>query len=938
MTSPIPTSTYRLQFHKGFTFQHALDLVPYLHDLGITWVYASPIFRATPGSLHGYDICDHNELNPEVGTREELDVLLAALKEHGMRMVLDFVPNHMGIAEEANTWWMDVLENGPASTYARYFDIDWRPVKSELENKILLPILGEHYGRELAAGKLKMEFRAGVFTLDYLGRRLPVAPCTTQSLLETAREKLKAADQPVPAEMESIILAVEHLPPGTETGSDTIARRALEVSVIKSRLAALCAAETSIQAAIEESVADIQTDLEAYDALIQAQPYRLASWRVAAEEINYRRFFDINNLAAIRMELPEVFDATHRFVFELLSGDVVAGLRIDHVDGLFDPRSYLTQLQERMAAIKQAKPEDKPLYLLVEKILAPMEILRQDWPVHGTTGYEAGAQITSVLVDADTEEVFTSAYARFIDGREAYSKLVYQSKLLVMRVSMASEVNVLGHMLNRISETNSWYRDFTLNALTAAIREVIACFPVYRTYLTPDGIVAVEDRKIINRAIALACRRNPAMERSVFEFLRDVLMPPEDNPHPVDEEARLQFTMKFQQATGPITAKGVEDTTFYIYNRFVALNEVGGEPHEFGIPLELFHDKNIARLEQVPQSMVGTSTHDTKRSEDVRARLAALSEMPKDWSRLIFRWHKSNQKYVQNLDEAKAPDANEEYLLYQILIGSWPMAPMSDEERAVYIQRIQEYMVKAMREAKVNSSWTEPHPARDEAVGSFITSILTPGPGNRFLPAFEPVAHRISELGMINSLSQTVLKLTMPGVPDIYQGQEFWDLSLVDPDNRRPVDYEARRQSLKTLQDNPPSAADLLGNWQDGRIKQLVTSRLLHLRRDWPELFQHGSYVPVRGDGEFADCCIAFRREHGGRSILVVVPRLSSRVGTPPVGDHWKDTALAEGFTTKVSAIELFTGRTLNADAGLTAMSSLLTDFPVAVYVVNKDA
>ena len=933
--TPAPTATYRLQFHKDFAFRRAAQLVPYLASIGVDYVYASPIFRATPGSQHGYDICDHNQLNPELGSQADFSHFISELERHGLKLMLDFVPNHMGIAEAVNTWWMDVLENGPSSPFARFFDIDWQPVKRELETKVLLPILGDQYGRVLESGDLKLSFRDGAFFLDYYGRLLPIAPRTTRPLLEQVGQKLHERGLPTPAELQSIIFTLEHLPARTETDPGKINERAREKEVAKTRLSRLCAEEPAVREALDAVVAEIQAggehrNFDAYDALISAQPYRLAYWKVAGEEINYRRFFDINNLAAIRMEVPEVFEATHRLLFELLSSGVVAGLRIDHVDGLWDPRGYLAALQARYAELRGVDAKSRPLYLLVEKILGKGERLRGDWPVSGTTGYETGAQIGSVLVDADAKDDFTDLYAKFIGFRLSYAEIIYRSKLLVMRISMASEVNVLGHMLNRISETNRWYRDFTLNSLTTAIREVIACFPVYRTYLTPDGHVAEEDRRVIHRAIALARRRNPAIERTVFEFLRDVLIPPAENSHPVDEAARLQFVMKFQQCTGPITAKGVEDTAFYIYNRLVALNEVGGEPEIFGETVESFHHHNGERLGSFPDSLVATSTHDTKRSEDVRARIAALSEMPHEWAKAIRRWHTANRKHLVEIEGETAPDANEEYLLYQTLVGSWPLEPMSDGERADYIRRIQEYMLKALHESKINSSWTEPNNAWDKASVQFVENILTPRRGNRFLQDFEQFAEAVAPLGMINSLSQTVLKLTIPGVPDIYQGQEMWDFSLVDPDNRRPVDYELRIRRAADLLEKKPSASELLKHWRDGRIKLHVTQQLLRFRRDHPALFRRGNYTALTSSGKCAASCVAFRREHRKQSILVIAPRLSSRVGTPPIGSAWGDTTVmipkAPGEGTN-----LFTGERVTIGESV-RLRDALADFPVAVF------
>jgi (1->4)-alpha-D-glucan 1-alpha-D-glucosylmutase len=925
----IPTATYRIQFHHQFGFRAATEIIPYLHSLGVSHLYASPIFKATPGSLHGYDVCDHNLLNPELGNRAEFDAMIAALHEHDMSMILDFVPNHMGIGQPENGWWMDVLENGPSSPFANFFDIDWRPLKRELEYKVLLPILGDQYGRVLEKGELQLGYNDGLFSLHYYETRLPISPRTARPILARTLELVRAklAEEPL-QELESILTALEHLPNRLETAPEKVAERARERQVIQRRLRRLCADAGPVELAINQAIFELNHPetphgYDVLDELISGQCYRLSYWRVAAEEINYRRFFDINTLAAIRMELPEVFEAAHQLVFDLLRTGAICGLRIDHVDGLYDPRTYLERLQERGGEILGKDPAQRPLYLAVEKILAPGEHLPRDWPVHGTTGYEFANQVISVLIDQRAERAFDDLYHRFLDKHPRYHELVYRSKLLVMRSAMSSEVNVLGNMLNRLSETNRWYRDFTLNSLTAAVREVIACFPVYRTYLHHEREPSAEDRRVVDRAIWMARRRNPALERTVFEFLRDVLVPSPDNPHPVNEEERRAFVMKFQQCSGPITAKGVEDTAFYIYNRLIALNEVGGEPGIFGANLDTFHAQNGARLIEVPHCMLATSTHDTKRSEDVRARIAALSEMPDEWAHCVDTWHELSSTLKRELDGEAAPDVNEEYLLYQTLLGSWPLTSLNEESQADYIARIQAYMEKAVREAKVNSSWIEPNQQWDEALRGFVADLLSE---RRFRESIEPMAARVAELGMVNSLSQTVLKSTVPGAPDIYQGNETWDFSLVDPDNRRPVDYELRRRLLESVE-KKVDPADLLANWKDGRIKMFVTQRLLRLRREVPGIFDHGSYTGIYARGEHAQSCIAFSRSEGAENLLVIVPRLSSRVGFPPLGDLWTDTEVQFSGNLR----NVFTGELVNGNQ--LRIADALRLFPVGVFV-----
>ncbi len=940
----IPTSTYRLQFNRTFTFNDARAIVPYLHELGISDCYASPYFQARAESLHGYDITDHNKLNAGIGTREEYDAWVAELHRRGMGQLLDFVPNHMGVGEPRNQWWMDVLENGPSSIYAPYFDIDWNPLKSDLAGKVLLPILGDQYGRVLERGELKVEFAAGSFSLRYFDHEFPIAPGTYRHILAIALEKLaEFKDEDFYAELQSIVTALEYLPRRNETDPERIAERAREKEIIKKRLERRCQEAPPVQEAIEAALLQFNgtpgdgRSFDALDELLNDQAYRLAFWRVAAEEINYRRFFDINDLAAIRMELPEVFDATHQLVLELVGSRAVTGLRIDHPDGLYLPKEYFAKLQRRCAEATGSEigNDGRAIYLVVEKILSGKETLPGDWPVHGTTGYEFGRLVAGLLADRANEDAMTKTYRRFIGHSIHFGHLVYAKKRLVMRLSLANDVNVLGAMLDRLSEKNRWFRDFTLDALERAVSETIACFPVYRTYANGDGVVSEADRAVIERAIAEAKRRNPAIEESVFNFLRDILL--FRFPENLDEEARREhanFVLKFQQSTGPIMAKGLEDTAFYIYNRLVALNEVGGEPQQFGVPVEEFHAHNSAVQRAWPSTLLTTSTHDTKRSEDVRARMVAISEVPHLWQKALQRWRTINRRAKRQVNESDAPEANEEYLLYQTLLGTWPVdnagtaAPNATPE---YVERIQEYMTKALKEAKVNTSWIQPNEQWDTAAREFVARILEPGPKNKFVPAFLPLVEEIARLGAINSLSQTLIKCTAPGVPDIYQGNETWDFSLVDPDNRRPVDYEQRQHMLAGLTNADP--ADLFQNWPDGRIKMFLIRQLLHFRRDQPDLFREGNYVPLNVTGAHAGSCLAFAREHAGKWIVVLAPRLTARVGFPPIGERWQDTAIElPEAAAQSAATELFTGREMRTDGRMLRLSAALAVLPLALF------
>ena len=938
----IPTATYRLQFNKNFTFRQAREIVAYLHHLGISDAYASPYFQAGPESLHGYDITDHNKLNAAIGSREDYDAWVAELHAHGMGQIVDFVPNHMGINDPQNTWWQDVLENGPSSLYAPYFDIDWRPLKTDLHDKVLLPILGDQYGRVLERGELQVRFDGGSFSLTYFDHVFPIAPGTYRYILELALENLaEFRDEDFYAEFQSIRTALEYLPRRTETNPGRIKERAREKEIIKKRLERRCAEAPQVQRAIEKAVETINghvgdpRSFDRLDELLNAQSYRLAFWRVAAEEINYRRFFDVNDLAAIRVELPEVFDAAHKLLFELVASDAVSGLRIDHPDGLYRPLEYFEKLQSRCAkALRVPLPKDgRAIYLIVEKILTGDEQLPQNWPVHGTTGYDFANQVAGVLVDHNAEGAITKIFKRFIGHSLHFGHLVYAKKRLVMRISLANEVNVLGNMVDRLSEQNRWFRDYTLEALARAVRETIACFPVYRTYLEPGKPVSEEDRAVIERAVAAAKRRNPAIEESVFNFLLDLLL--FRFPENLDEEQRAahaQFVLKFQQFTGPITAKGLEDTVFYIYNRLAALNEVGGEPQLFGLSVETFHQRNLRRERDWPASLLATSTHDSKRSEDVRARMLAISEIPQLWGRSLQKWRTANRRFKKQIDEAEAPDAGEEYLLYQTLLGTWPVdldgAPVSSVGQE-FVTRIQRYMAKALKEAKLNTSWIQPNENWDDAMREFVARILEPGPRNKFLPIFLPVAAEIARLGAINSLAQTAIKLTTPGVPDIYQGTEIWDDSLVDPDNRRPIDYARRREMLAQIE--KVSANELMQCWPNGRIKMRLTQRLLHLRRENPELFREGNYESLNFGGELAECAIGFARRHGDRAIIVIVPRLSSQVGFPPVGDRWQDTHVL--LSSQLTGLrDVFCDRELRAENSQLRLTEAMSQLPFAVF------
>ena len=957
----IPVSTYRLQFNRSFTFEHAREIVSYLHDLGITDLYCSSYLKAVPGSLHGYDVVDPTQLNPEVGTDAEFRKLVETLRAHRMGQVLDVVPNHMGIGRSANPWWLDVLEHGPGSRYATFFDIDWSPLKPELEDKVLLPILGDLYGTVLENREITLVYEGGLFHVRYGDHRLPIsiksAILILQHRLDVLVEQSGAGDPQYLQEMLSIMTAMSHLPPGGERNAVRVAERYREKGIIKRRLEAVVRENPAVQAFLEENVRLFNgtrgdsRSFDLLDRLLTEQAYWLSYWRVASEEINYRRFFDINELAAIRMEDPAVFRAFHERIFELVQNGEVTGLRIDHVDGLYDPGDYLRRLHEwaRTALAAESADTQSPLFLVVEKILGKGEPLPESWIVHGTTGYEFLNLVNGLFVDGSKAKALDDAYHRFTGERQSFDDLVYAKKQLIMLASMSSEINVLGYQLNRLSERDRRSRDFTLNSLTHAIREIIACFPVYRTYVTDaaDGVME-RDREYIQRAVARAKRRNPALSGLVFDFVRDLLLNRGDDRDRQDHAERLAFVMKFQQTTSPVTAKGIEDTAFYIYNRLVSLNEVGADPGEVGVSVDTFHKRMRERRAHWPCSLSATSTHDTKRSEDVRARINILSEIPQEWKIRAMRWSRLNRKYKSEVDAQPVPDRNDEYLLYQTLLGTWPLNAMDATAYRTYRDRIQEYMAKAMKEAKVHTSWMNPNKAYEEAVHHFVEAILDREHPNPFLEDLLPFQESIAQWGMWNSLAQLMIKLAAPGIPDFYQGTELWDFSLVDPDNRRPVDYRKRRELLTELRQRCSTSSDrirlvqeLMKTATDGRIKLYVTMMGLQHRRTNPAMFHEGEYVPLETGGQRGTHVCAFTRIYRDQAVVAVVPRLvgglASQIRTPPVGlGVWSDTwVTAPSWTPETRYRNLMTEEIIpvRSEEGRQTMevAAILNELPVAL-------
>lgn len=946
----IPQSTYRLQFNRAFTFSDAMDVIPYLAELGISHVYASPYSRARPGSLHGYDIVDHHQINPEIGTPEEYERFVDVLHQHGLGQILDIVPNHMGIMGSDNSWWLDVLENGEASPYAEFFDIDWYPLKDELQGKVLVPMLGDQYGMVLDRGELKLTFdqAAGEFSLLYFHHRFPVDPreyprILGQSLTEL-QDRAGAANEDV-LELQSLTTAFEHLPPREEPSAEKRAERLRDKETHKRRLASLCARVPAISGFLETAVAKINGipgDTGSFDQLhelIKKQAFRLAYWRVAADDINYRRFFDVNDLAALRQEDEAVFQQTHEFILQLLRDGKLDGLRVDHPDGLYDPRQYFDRLQ-------QAGNHSKRHYIVAEKILTREEKIPRNWPIDGTTGYNFLNVVNRLFIETASERKLTWIYKRFIGRDIDFEDLVYRCKKLVMDTSLNSELNVLANDLSRIALADRHTCDFTLKSLRDALTEVAALFPVYRTYANEQGL-SESDQGYIDEAVDRAIWRNSAAEPSIFEFIRELLLRERYEGRPkYYQRAVVRFAMRFQQYTSALMAKGLEDTSFYRYNCLTSLNEVGGNPLRFGASPEEFHAEMVTRAREWPLEMSSTSTHDTKRSADVRARINVLSEMPLVWHRHVRQWRRMNRDKKASLAGRKAPDPNDEYLLYQTLVGAWPLQT-SGVPDATFVRRVCEYMRKATREAKTHTNWANPNEAYEKALIDFVESVLA---SKEFCDSFVPFQSDLAYFGMLNSLSQTVITLTAPGVPDIYQGTELWDFSLVDPDNRRPVDYQTRREQLQELaraffpgkQCSDRQLQSITQNMEDGRIKLHTITSVLRLRARLPQLFSRGEYLPLTVTGEKSKHVVAFARRLGNQLLVVAVPRLCSQLmeykaGLPVGREAWQQTRIQIPGVVSPPMRNVFTGDMetsgLAGPPVLLQASDLLRRFPVAVLI-----
>lgn len=947
----IPASTYRLQFHRRFRFDHAAALLPYLEALGITDLYASPVFQARRGSTHGYDVTDPTRLNVELGGEANFETLAKALQARGMGLLVDIVPNHMAASVE-NRWWTDVLESGQGSPFADFFDIDWHSPKKALESKVLLPILGGPYGRMIEEQELSLRMEKGGFIVHCHSAKLPVSILSYPRILSlrlSSLEETYGPDHPSFRELWDLITTIEHLPKVAAADAESAREQYVSEEEIKKRLLRLYTERPEIRGHIDETVRMVNGrkndpgSFDTLDRILSEQHYWLSFWRLANEEINYRRFFAVSDLVSLRVEDPRVFDASHDLILRLAREGKITGLRVDHVDGLYDPHGYLVRLMQRLTGSEAPTPP-QGFYVLVEKILGAEEALPPEWPIHGTTGYDFLNALNGVFLSARGMKTLDEIYARFVGFAPDFRETVYRSKKMVMDSLFAGEMHSLGQHLGRLAEQDRYGRDLPLKELHAALIEVTACFPVYRTYARSSELSA-RDIRHITKALKWAQQRSTEASTPVFDFLRRVLLL--ETPASLAGAGRedwLRFLMRWQQFTGPIMAKGVEDTVFYIHNRLVSANEVGGYPDSPGVSVGAFHSRGESAASRWPHTMNTTSTHDTKRSEDVRARINVLSEIPEEWEKRLQQWSRQNAGKRRTVNGIPTPAPGEEILFYQTLLGAWPL---DEGELPGLKPRIEGYMVKAMREAKVHTRWIRPNIPHEVAVKEFAASLLEDlsPETNAFLADFLPFQRKIARYGAINGLSQLLLKITAPGVPDIYQGTELWDFSLVDPDNRRPVDYPRRArllQELMTLESQglAPLSRDLLASWEDGRIKLFVTYKALSFRRERKELFLDGAYLPLAVTGGLKEHALAFARKRGDAWAIAAVPRLVTRLAPPgefPVGLGVWGARPAVRLPAEAPGRwrNAFTGEVLHASGGdgakLLHLHAVFHDFPAAL-------
>lgn len=926
----IPNSTYRIQFNYRFGFQSATEILQYLSDLGIGDIYASPVLRAKKGSMHGYDTVNPDQINPELGTQEEFDSLIDRCAELNMYWLQDIVPNHMSYSIE-NKWLIDLLENGSNSQYFDFFDIEWNHPHASARQRVLAPFLGDYYQKIIEAGELKLVYTEEGFSINYYDNSLPLKMESYADILSYRLDKLRnkiGKNNPDMIRYLGVLYVLKSLP-----GSDQIDERYDQIKFVKGILWELYSSNQDIKMFIGENLKiyngekDQPESFNMLDQLLGQQYFRLAYWKVANEEINYRRFFNISELISLKMENENTFNRVHSFILKYIRDNKIHGLRIDHIDGLYDPVNYLRRLRSRA----------QNSYIVIEKILEQKELIPEEWPIDGTTGYDFTNMVNSLFVKSENEQYISNIYHSFSKMRQSFEEIVADRKRMIIQARLAGEVERLAFIIEKVSSMDRYGIDITMHGLKNALEELLIWFPIYRTYINSEGI-SERDEKYIRSMLDLVMHRRPAMKNE-FEYIGNLLL--QKYSDPLNEEKKntaLDFVMKFQQLTGPLMAKGFEDTALYVYNRLVSLNEVGGNPSYFGIPLKEFHEFIIKRFSQFPDSMNATSTHDTKRGEDTRARINVISEMPQLWEEKLKKWNKMNLQHKLSPDTWPVPTENDEYMLYQNILGTLPEDFLSagSEKTETYIVRIKEYAVKACREAKLQSSWINPNPKYEEGIQNFVEKILTPSDQNEFIADLAEFSKTIAEYSVYNSISQTLIKLTVPGVPDIYQGSELWNLSLVDPDNRTDVDYRQRIEFLKDISENsdkPEFLDRLLMNRNSGQIKMFVIHHTLSLRNRHQELFARGEYIPLQSEGGFADNIVSFMRVMNDKYMVVIVPRFLTDIAPEnelPLGNEkWKDTAVI--LPEKYSGLKnLFTGMQVSGD-GKIMIGESLSCFPAAV-------
>lgn len=927
----IPSSTYRLQFNPQFGFKQAREIISYLKTLGISDVYASPVFKAKKGSPHGYDVVDMNQLNPDLGTDDDFNLLMKDLKKSGIGWVQDVVPNHMAFDGE-NQMLMDVLENGQHSEFFDFFDIEWFHFYESLSERLLAPFLGRHYSESLEAKEISLRYDDSGFHIRYYSLKLPLKIESYVRVITHRLQDLRIKlgdDHPDLIKFLGILYSLKNLP---EAREERLGRYS-QIQFVKRILWELYNSSQDVKEFIDENIAifngekTANSDHTLLDNLLSEQLFRLSFWKVATEELNYRRFFNINGLISLRIEDERVFNGTHSFILNLVKEKKIKGLRIDHIDGLYDPTGYLRRLREKTGEI----------YIVVEKILGYDEELPHLWAVQGTTGYDYLNYVNGIFCNENNGRDFNKLYYSFTGFKTSYELILYEKKKLIIEKDMTGDVDNLAHHLKRISGKNRYGNDMTLYGLKKAIIEILAHFPVYRTYISRNDY-SESDRLYVTEAVEKAKEMKPALLYELSFIGMFLLLEYSGYLSEEDREEWVHFVMRFQQLTGPLMAKGFEDTTLYVYNRLLSLNDVGGSPDRFGVPLNEFHAFNLKRARSQPHTMNATSTHDSKRGEDVRARINVLSEIPGQWESSLRKWSRLNRRKKKAVRGEAVPDKNDEYLLYQTLIGA---LPFKNEEVNDFKSRLKDYIIKAVREAKVHTAWLKPDTDYEDNFIAFIERILDYSDRNQFLKEFLPFQKMISFYGILNSLSQTLIKMTSPGAPDFYQGSEFWDLNLVDPDNRRPVDFSVREWLLNEMKskeaDHKPGLInELLSTREDGRIKLFLIYKALGLRHKHRGLFEKGDYLPLETGGKYKENVIAFARMHKPLWSVTVAPRFLTQVSgedTYPFGaDVWEDTCVnlpknaPSLWNDGLTGVQIRSGQSLY-------VSSVLTQFPCALLI-----